>query len=544
MAPDPIFLAYVVAFGAAAIACFAGVRRAHRIEDGDTRQGLVWLLLLSGGWATAHVGFLAFPGEGMKTAFYMAGLIVGVAAVGPWLYFCSAYTGRSLHRNTTVRRIALAVFVAIVLVKLTNPIHGLYFTTAATTTPFPHLTVHNGVLHWSVMGLSYALAVVGYFMLFELFTQVGADARPLAVVAGLTGLPVFLDVLGLVSPRLVDITYEPIGVAAFAVGVLFIYVDRFQSVQLAGSREEPVIVLSDEDRIRDYNESARRLFPPLVRRDVIGEPLWAVLPEVVDALESDRGILVLEREDQTRYYRVDDTPFASGRTQLGQLLSVTDVTEAERYQQEIERQNDRLEGFASVVSHDLRNPLNVAMARVQAAREEHDDEQLEHASAALDRMENLIDDLLTLARTGQPIDGTEPVSLSAVAREAWGLVETGEATLVSDEEYRFEADPDRLQQLFENLFRNAIEHGGADLAVRVGAVDGDGFFVEDDGSGIPEENREDVFESGFTTAADGTGFGLAIVTEVVEAHGWDIVATESESGGARFEITGVGSTDD
>jgi signal transduction histidine kinase len=63
--------------------------------------------------------------------------------------------------------------------------------------------------------------------------------------------------------------------------------------------------------------------------------------------------------------------------------------------------------------------------------------------------------------------------------------------------------------------------------------------VADDGPGIPPERRDLVFEHGFTDSPDGTGFGLAIVRSIVEAHGWTVSVTESETGGARFEVRGV-----
>ena len=544
---DPLFLAHVAVFALAALACFVSLRRARAIEDPGTRRGLVAMLLTSGGWATAHVGYLVAPTPDGKTAFYMAGLIVGFAAIGPWLYFCSAYTGRSLHRDRTVRWAAVAVFLAATAVKLTNPIHRRYFTTELVTTPFPHLAVQHGLLHWLLMGLAYALATVGYFMLFELFAQVSADTKPLAALATITGLPILFDVVGVASPYLIDITYEPIGVAAFAVGVLFVHVDRFETVQLAGSRQEPVVVLNDDGRIRDYNDSARELFPELRRRDAIGQPLEELLPELPHAVESEGSILELNRGDETRYYRVTENPFASGRASLGRMFLATDVTERERYRRELERQNERLEQFASMVSHDLRNPLNVAMGWVHEVGKE--DDRLAHAEAALGRMETLIEDLLALARQGQPISETEPVSLAALARRAWDLVETGEADLRIEGDLELLADRDRLQQLFENLFRNAVEHGRPDVTVTVGPLGeggagAGGFFVADDGPGIPEEEREDVFETGFSTAEEGTGFGLAIVSEIVEAHGWTVDAVESEAGGARFEVAGVTTTAD
>lgn len=169
LSPGTVRAAYVTAFGLAALASWASVPRARQITDRDTRQGLTWLLLTSGGWAAAHVAFLLVPGTQLKVALYQAGLVVGIAAVGPWLYFCSAYTGRSLHRSRLIRRVAVGVFLVLVAVKLTNPWHGLYFQASPVATPFPHLAVENQLLHWLAMGLAYSLAAVGYFMLFERF---------------------------------------------------------------------------------------------------------------------------------------------------------------------------------------------------------------------------------------------------------------------------------------------------------------------------------------------------------------------------------------
>jgi signal transduction histidine kinase len=157
-------------------------------------------------------------------------------------------------------------------------------------------------------------------------------------------------------------------------------------------------------------------------------------------------------------------------------------------------------------------------------------------------MDAIIDDVLALSRAGDAIDETEPVEISGVATLAWDAVPTAEAGLDIVTDATVSADGSRLQQLFENLFRNSVEHGGDDVTVTVGGLE-DGFYVEDDGAGIPEAERGEVFESGYSTATDGTGFGLAIVADIAEAHGWAIRVTDAESGGARFEVTGVGPRD-
>ncbi|RQG91223.1 sensor histidine kinase [Natrarchaeobius halalkaliphilus] len=208
----------------------------------------------------------------------------------------------------------------------------------------------------------------------------------------------------------------------------------------------------------------------------------------------------------------------------------------------LEDQNDRLERFASVVSHDLRNPLQVASGRLElleASVPESDREHLEIARESLDRMDDLIDDVLGLARAGKTIEETTAVVISDAARRAWTVVESDAADLnVPERSAAIVADADRLSSVFENLFRNAIEHGRNDVAIEVGVTD-TGFYVADDGPGIPSEEREHVLERGYTTSDDGTGIGLDIVTSVADAHGWTVSVGESDGGGARFDVSGV-----
>ena len=205
---------------------------------------------------------------------------------------------------------------------------------------------------------------------------------------------------------------------------------------------------------------------------------------------------------------------------------------------ELHRQNERLDQFASVVAHDLRNPLSVAMGFLDIAAETGDPEHFEKVESAHDRIERLIEDLLTLARGETTVEDTEVLNLESITTEAWGYVDTNEATLtVADEIPTVTGDAGRLTQLFENLFRNAVEHGGADVAVTVGGLDGDGgFYVEDTGSGIPEELQDEVFNHGVTSSEGGTGFGLSIVADIAKAHGWTVSVTDGTDGGARFEF--------
>ncbi|WP_420182605.1 sensor histidine kinase [Haloarcula sp. KBTZ06] len=251
--------------------------------------------------------------------------------------------------------------------------------------------------------------------------------------------------------------------------------------------------------------------------------------------------------------------------------AISRAVEAERQRlrrEAIEQRNERLDEFAAVVAHDLRNPLNVASGQLELERMDRDSEHLETAARAMDRMETLIDRTLTLARSGHVISETEAVDLAELVDSCWEAVPTADATLENEVTAVIDADPDRLRHLFENLFRNSVEHGStgsrtgpddsvghgstgrqspsedalergsANLTIRVGEMS-EGFYVADDGSGIPPAKREAVLDDGYTTTDGEGGLGLAIVQRIVEAHGWDIDVTESDGGGTRFEITGA-----
>jgi len=229
----------------------------------------------------------------------------------------------------------------------------------------------------------------------------------------------------------------------------------------------------------------------------------------------------------------------------------TDITDFVERRRALERKNEQLDRFAGMISHDLRNPLTVAAGRLNLAQEEFDSEDLDAVEEAHDRMETMIGDLLTLAKTGETIDDTERCSLAAIARDAWGNADVGGCELEASipETAGIIADRDRLLHVFENLYRNAADHNETPVTVRVGLLDGrestadgsqrTGFFVEDSGHGIPAEQRATVFDEGYTTSSVGSGYGLSIVRDIVEAHGGAVRASSGPDGGARFEMTGL-----
>ncbi len=341
--------------------------------------------------------------------------------------------------------------------------------------------------------------------------------------------------------------------------------------------------ITDQKRFEQELQQAKTRYEQLVQQNLVGlyiardgtivyhNPTFAELlgydPEenqlagesftsLVAQSDQDR-LQELLRQLQTRTYKGDRRPYlvqtADGTQREIQLFgrgvavdgkpavlgTVVDMQTASQDEWKLQRERERIQQLTSYISHDLQNPLSVAKGHLELAQADSpDNEHLDNVATAIDRMEALVDDLLTLATQSRTVDETEPIGLSGLATTTWDNVATANATLEVTTTGTIEADPDRIKSVFENLYRNAVEHVGPDVTIRVGDLE-DGFYIEDDGPGIPEEDREQVFESGYSTADAGTGFGLAIVKETVESHGWQVELTDGELGGARFEIHGA-----
>jgi signal transduction histidine kinase len=300
------------------------------------------------------------------------------------------------------------------------------------------------------------------------------------------------------------------------------------------------VIVAENGTVVLCNDAAGEILD-MNREEVLGRQVEEALGVFREAVMGETPLTV--ERDGVAYEVTRSAVGVGGHTYL-----IQDVTMRQE-RLELQRKNERLDQFASVVSHDLRNPLNVILGHVRHMEVDEDNQPAVDAiKRSATRMENMIQDILALSRAGSTIEDLEQVPLTDVATESWETAQTDDANfeLTLNESTTIRADRDRLRHIFENIFRNAVDHNEQPLTVRVGllkATPGDsqqvGFFIEDDGDGIPADERDTVFDYGHTTSDEGTGFGLSIVRDVVDAHDWDIRIAESDEGGARFEFGGV-----
>ncbi len=328
-----------------------------------------------------------------------------------------------------------------------------------------------------------------------------------------------------------------------------------------------IIVVDAHEKIIDTNKSAEHITgktsDELYKKNIFD--IFDRLECKIESVKEETQInhYTIETENGTAYYQVTTTPFYNNIGEYsGTSFSFKDVTKLKEQKNlledrqeelqmqkhdledktiELERQNEQLEQFASVLSHDLRNPLNVAEGYAELVKENpENDTYYENLKTGLRRMDEMIEDLLTLTRQGKTVKSTETVDLEEQVNDSWGMLELTDANLTVVETMEFAADKKRLKNVFENLFRNSEDHSpdGKTVEIEVGLLDdSNGFYIEDNGPGVPDDHKEDIFKHGQTFSDDGTGLGLSIVHQICEAHGWNITIEDGESiGGARFEI--------
>ena len=369
----------------------------------------------------------------------------------------------------------------------------------------------------------------------------------------------------------------------------------FRSLVENGS--DAIVTIDEHSTILYANESVERVFG-YQPEELIGEKLTTIMPDRFHRMHLDAIDRYVETGERELNWNDIELP-AERRDGEEIPLSITfeehsyegkrvfsgimrDISDRVHREEELERQNDRLERFASIVSHDLRDPLQTARATLAVARA-GDEAALDELDDVFDRMDALIGDVLTLAKQGETVGEADPIGLASVVADAWDTTDSGGASLVVDDDLpTVSADRERLRTLLENLFRNSVEHGSTgnrtesgdavehgstsprsqapedsvehsstgnrtksgdsvehadgDVTVRVEALDGSGFAVADDGPGFGDADTARLFDYGYTTSDGGTGFGLSIVDEVARAHGWTVTATTGDDGGARFEV--------
>jgi len=539
------FVGGIAGLGIAAVAW-------RRRETRGAKEFAVYSLCFSGWMFTAGLLWLG-PGPRVAGLLDATTDMAGTAVAVSWLYFVITYTEQyeqfvGWRQRFVLGSAAVHLLRGVVVFagRLTGEppaitdYHDLTVVTTRTLLePYPFGAVTTlvglGILFWTFYVLwRYSQSEVSG-QRQQARTVLFAGVAPTVAFVGYNASNVTLHEY--LDPTPLFFTITVVGTASALFVSDFLDLEPLAANALFQTMTDPVVILGGDDSILTANRAAAQIGVS------VDEPLPSRIRTAVERSQTE--VTLETAEGDRRVFDLSVTPIGDGQRRLVVLRDITLRTRRER---ELERQNERLEEFAGVVSHDLRNPLTVAQGNLDLVEETGDLDRTEKIRGSLTRIEEIIEDLLTMSRAGDAIESTEPVRVAAVARDAWDQVPAEDGVAVEiDTELTADADRSRLTQLFENLFRNATDHNEAPLSVTVETIEEGspvGFVVSDDGTGIPPSEREKILEHGYTTNEEGTGLGLSIVRDIVEAHGWAVAVTDSETGGARFEIRTDGEVSD
>jgi signal transduction histidine kinase len=537
-------------FALSGAACFAAVLHGSRLRNDDARRGLRWLLVLVGVWGLLQAGVLLAGREPTAIALYVLALIVGFATPFAWLYFASAYAGRDYHRRPAYRRAGLGVYVAVVAAKLTNPIHGRYFSASFRTDPVRRLLIDEGALYWGSLALAYALSLVGFYLLYRLFRESERSSWPLAGLFAATGLAVVPNAVAQAAPSLLpSLSYEPLGVAVFAVGIVYLVEDTFLAVERTATRSfvertaGGVLVLDADGRLRDHNERAAELFPAIATG---ATRIEEISRGVADAYRKGRPVLVdiVDAGGDERTYCVTSESLSVGEAEFGWALLVQDVTAIERQRERLERHEEQLGDMAGAIAHELRNSVAVADGYLADAAERVADgdaagaaESVAVARRRVDRIGGVVEDLHTLVRHARDFGEPSLVDFEAAVADAESASDADVAVTV-DGSGRVLATPTRLKQVFKNAFDFAAFNGAT--AVTVSLTD-DGFAIADDGRFTAGDGADAAlfFEYESAEPSAEAGMSLPNVRALARIEGWTVEPDAGHDAGVRYVVRGV-----
>jgi PAS domain-containing protein len=537
-------------FALSGVACFAAALHGSRLRNDDARRGLRWLLLLSGVWGFFQAGVLLAGEEPTAVALYTLALIVGFATPFAWLYFASAYAGRDYHRRPAYRRVGLAVYVGVVAAKVTNPIHGRYFAASLRTEPVRRLVVDEGALYWGSLALAYALSGVGFYLLYRLFRESEHSSWTLVALFAATGLAVVPNAISQAAPAaLPSLSYEPLGVAVFAVGTVYLVEDTFLAVERTATRSfvertaGGVLVLDPDGRLRDHNERAVELFPAIATG---ATHIEGVSRGVADAYREERSALidVADVEGNARVYCVTSERLSVGGEEFGWALLVQDVTAIERQRERLERHEEQLGDMAGAIAHELRNSVAVTDGYLADAADRLDEddesgaaESIAVARRRVGRIGGVVEDLHTLVRQARDFDEPSLVGFERAVADA-ASASDADVDVAAEGSGRVLATPTRLKQVLKNAFAFAAFNEAT--AVTVSLTD-DGFAIADDGrfTAANEWDSALLFEYESAEPSAEAGMSLPNVRALARLEGWTVEPDTEYESGVRYVVRGV-----
>lgn len=472
-----------------------------------------------------------------------------------WFLLALFYTGRESW--VTRGRLALLFLVPAISVLLaaTNP-NSLFYT-SVTPFPFDGITLwhyEHGPLFNLLVVYTYLLTIIAFFLVLAKALERGDPYhRQTLVLLFASAIPFGFDVLYVSQPAgfpIVDLTPFSFTIMGVLVAVGILRYRLFATVPIAHSvlfrsMSDGVFVTDIQGRVVDLNPSAARIAGKDSHR-ILGTLLADAVPELAGpepaGIEEERRKyeITILRDAGRAKYEVSDNPLYSGTTVvIGHLVVLHEITARHAAQAALKVANTKLNLLSEVTRHDVMNQLTVLLGNLELSKQATADPSVLSWIEKEERSALTIRQQIEFTSEYQDIGKQEPAwqnireSFLTAARKH----HTGDLALTADTgNLEVLADP-LFQKVFYNLIDNSLRHGGNGLT-RIGVFatetsDGLTVLYEDDGEGIPPEQKEKLFTRGSGKTG---GMGLFLVREILGITGISLSETGTAGNGARFEI--------
>jgi light-regulated signal transduction histidine kinase (bacteriophytochrome) len=249
---------------------------------------------------------------------------------------------------------------------------------------------------------------------------------------------------------------------------------------------------------------------------------------------------VMRVDGRERHFLVRTSPVELGPHEVGRVRVFTDVTRFVTQQRDLGRQRREMDNIAEAVAHELRNDLNIAAGYAELLGDRLADDADPSVARSVDavatahrRMDDVIDDLTTLAELAQSTRHVEPHAFATVVDRARSRVEASGVEITVEGEGAIVAEVTRLTELLAKLFEHATDRDATTVAV---ALTEGGFVVRHDGRPLPSDAADSAFEYGTAVTE---GIGLANARALARVHGWSLTLSTTPTDETEIVASGV-----
>ena len=520
---------YFVVFAFTALVCFSLLIKTHDVKIDGVRRYFQLLLVICGFWSLSVAIQLIAPAD-WKVTMYLIGLIFGISSVVAWLLFTLEYADSDLHRDKRVQFIVVGILAIIVSIKLTNPIHGLYFSHSIDTSPFVHLAVERNILHFLVTVLAYGVSLYGFVLMYKMYEESEYDSASLRILLVVMFVPGVMQVASYFyrDVFLLRLPFEPVSVGIFAIGSLIFLRGTFSNIAISGRKavlekvKMPSLVLVD-GRVVDANAVATEI---VLKSAELPVNLQQVRNPFRSAIENDNeGCVSIRVGNEELIYKPVSAEISIGEDMIGKSFVFTDITESEKSRRALNQQKIQLEQLANTSRHYMRNQAGIISGNVDLLADEldvEDDKILERTMSATDRLATISENISTIISMSNPIEEFNVIDVEEFISDFDSLEFEGstEKTVL--------ADANRLDKFFREFSEYTSK---TEASLRNVYFEDDNLVLSHDDD---SEHVYNVTDAAFKHGEIASKFiSLNIIRAIADSHKWDY-ETRGEDG--RTEI--------